>query len=101
MACCFDTIAYNIVEKNMSIEAAKEVLLIEEQGLAAVRGRIGEEFVRAVESVQTSNGRLVITGIGKSGLVGQKISATLNSTGSPSFFLHPVEAMHGDYLFFC
>jgi len=80
----------------MSIEAAKEVLLIEEQGLAAVRDRIGEEFVKAVEAVQISNGRLVITGIGKSGLVGQKISATLNSTGTPSFFLHPVEAMHGD-----
>ena len=80
----------------MSIEAAKEVLLIEENGLAAVRGRIGVEFVQAVESVQASSGRLVITGIGKSGLVGQKISATLNSTGTPSFFLHPVEAMHGD-----
>jgi len=80
----------------MSTEAAKEVLLIEEQGLAAVRSRIGDEFVQAVESVQSSNGRLVITGIGKSGLVGQKISATLNSMGTPSFFLHPVEAMHGD-----
>jgi len=80
----------------MSIEKAKEVLLIEEQGLAAVRDRIGEEFVRAVESVQACNGRLVISGIGKSGLIGQKISATLNSTGTPSFFLHPVEAMHGD-----
>lgn len=80
----------------MSIEAAKEVLLVEEQGLAAVRKRIGHEFVKAVETVQMCNGRLVITGIGKSGLVGQKISATLNSTGTPSFFLHPVEAMHGD-----
>lgn len=80
----------------MSIEAAKEVLRVEEQGLAAVRERIGEEFVRAVEIVLSSPGRLVITGIGKSGIVGQKISATLNSTGTPSFFLHPVEAMHGD-----
>ncbi len=80
----------------MSIEEAKEVLLVEEQGLAAVREKIGNEFVKAVESVQSCNGRLVITGIGKSGLVGQKISATLNSTGTPSFFLHPVEAMHGD-----
>ncbi|OEU48108.1 MAG: arabinose-5-phosphate isomerase [Desulfobulbaceae bacterium S3730MH12] len=80
----------------MSIEEAKEVLLVEEQGLAAVREKIGSEFVKAVESVQSCNGRLVITGIGKSGLVGQKISATLNSTGTPSFFLHPVEAMHGD-----
>jgi arabinose-5-phosphate isomerase len=80
----------------MTIEAAKEVLAIEEQGLAAVRGRIGQEFVQAVEAILAGNGRLVIAGIGKSGLVGQKISATLNSTGTPSFFLHPVEAMHGD-----
>lgn len=80
----------------MSIEAAKEVLRIEEQGLAAVRERIGEEFVHAIETIMTSSGRVVITGIGKSGIVGQKISATLNSTGTPSFFLHPVEAMHGD-----
>ena len=80
----------------MSIEAAKEVLRIEEQGLAAVRERIGEEFVRAVEAVLLCPGRLVITGIGKSGIIGQKISATLNSTGTSSFFLHPVEAMHGD-----
>lgn len=80
----------------MTIEIAKEVLLTEEQGLAAVRERIGSEFVDAVESILASSGRLVITGIGKSGLIGQKISATLNSTGTPSFFLHPVEAMHGD-----
>jgi arabinose-5-phosphate isomerase len=80
----------------MSIPAAKEVIRIEEEGLAAVRERIGEEFVRAVELVMASSGRLVITGIGKSGIIGQKISATLNSTGTPSFFLHPVEAMHGD-----
>ena len=80
----------------MTIEIAKEVLLTEEQGLAAVRERIGAEFVDAIEIILASPGRLVITGIGKSGLVGQKISATLNSTGTPSFFLHPVEAMHGD-----
>ena len=80
----------------MTIEIAKEVLLTEEQGLAAVRERIGSEFVDAVEVILLSPGRVVITGIGKSGLIGQKISATLNSTGTPSFFLHPVEAMHGD-----
>lgn len=80
----------------MTIEAAKEVIRIEEQGLAAIRERIGKEFVRAVDAILGSHGRLVITGIGKSGLVGQKISATLNSTGTASFFLHPVEAMHGD-----
>lgn len=80
----------------MSIEDAREVLRIEEQGLAAIRKRIGSEFIKAVESILASTGRVVITGIGKSGIIGQKIAATMNSTGTPSFFLHPVEAMHGD-----
>lgn len=80
----------------MTVEEAQEVLLIEEQGLAAVRQRIGAEFLRAVDLIQACPSRLIITGIGKSGIIGQKISATLNSTGTPSFFLHPVEAMHGD-----
>ncbi len=80
----------------MSIEEAKEVLQIEEQGLAAVRERIGEEFLQAVDTILNCSTRVVITGIGKSGIIGQKICATLNSTGTPSFFLHPVEAMHGD-----
>jgi arabinose-5-phosphate isomerase len=80
----------------MSIEDAREVLRIEEEGLAAIRARIGDEFINAVELILAGPGRVVITGIGKSGIVGQKIVATLNSTGTPSFFLHPVEAMHGD-----
>jgi arabinose-5-phosphate isomerase len=80
----------------MSIEEARNVLMIEEQGLAAVRERIGAEFLDAVERILACPTRLVITGIGKSGIIGQKIAATLNSTGTPSFFLHPVEAMHGD-----
>ncbi len=80
----------------MFIQEARKVLAIEEQGLAAVRERIGEEFDRAVTTILSCPSRLVITGIGKSGIIGQKITATLNSTGTPSFFLHPVEAMHGD-----
>ncbi|MEN8189948.1 MAG: KpsF/GutQ family sugar-phosphate isomerase [Thermodesulfobacteriota bacterium] len=80
----------------MSIAEAREVLKIEEQGLVAVRDRIGEEFEKAVEMILQCPTRLVITGIGKSGIIGQKISATMNSTGTPSFFLHPVEALHGD-----
>lgn len=80
----------------MSIEEAKEILTIEEQGIAAVREKLGEEFEKAVELIMNCPSRLVITGIGKSGLIGQKMSATLNSTGTPSFFLHPVEALHGD-----
>ncbi|MFH0781512.1 MAG: KpsF/GutQ family sugar-phosphate isomerase [Pseudomonadota bacterium] len=80
----------------MSIEDARAVLRIEEEGLAAIRERIGLDFIKAIELILASSGRVVITGIGKSGLVGQKIAATMNSTGTPSFFLHPVEAMHGD-----
>jgi arabinose-5-phosphate isomerase len=80
----------------MSIQEAQKVFIIEEQGLAAVRARIGKEFIEAVDLILDCPSRLVITGIGKSGIIGQKISATLNSTGTPSFFLHPVEAMHGD-----
>ena len=80
----------------MSVEQAREVLSIEAEGICAVRDNLGKEFEKAVDLIMDCPSRLVITGIGKSGLVGQKISATLNSTGTPSFFLHPVEAMHGD-----
>jgi arabinose-5-phosphate isomerase len=80
----------------MSIESAREVFDVEIEGLIAVRDRLGEEFEQAVSMIMSCTSRLVITGIGKSGIIGQKISATLNSTGTPSFFLHPVEAMHGD-----
>jgi arabinose-5-phosphate isomerase len=80
----------------MSIKEAQKVLEIEEQGLSAVRQRIGVEFEEAIDLLVTCPSRVVITGIGKSGIIGQKIAATLNSTGTPAFFLHPVEAMHGD-----
>jgi arabinose-5-phosphate isomerase len=80
----------------MSVELAKKVLSIEAEGILAVRDRLGTEFDQAIEILLACSGRLVVTGIGKSGLVGQKISATCNSTGTPSVFLHPVEAMHGD-----
>lgn len=80
----------------MSIIEAQNVLEIEEQGLSAVRQRIGVEFEQAIDILVDCPTRVVITGIGKSGIIGQKIAATLNSTGTPSFFLHPVEAMHGD-----
>ena len=80
----------------MSVEAAREVLRIEEEGLATVRERIGEEFVLAVDAILACPTRVVITGIGKSGLIGQKIAATFNSTGTAAYFLHPVEALHGD-----
>jgi arabinose-5-phosphate isomerase len=80
----------------VSRELAKEVLSIEAEGIMAVHDRLGDEFEQAVDLIMACPSRLVVTGIGKSGLVGQKIAATLNSTGTPSLFLHPVEAMHGD-----
>jgi len=78
------------------IEIAKNVLSIEAESLQALKEKINEDFLKAVEIIHNSKGRVVVTGIGKSGLVGRKIAATLASTGTPSFFMHPAEASHGD-----
>ncbi|MBW2176742.1 MAG: KpsF/GutQ family sugar-phosphate isomerase [Deltaproteobacteria bacterium] len=78
------------------IDEAKEVLRIEADGLMQLIERLDESFTAMVERIYASSGRVVVGGIGKSGIVGRKIVATLNSTGTRSFFLHPVEAMHGD-----
>ncbi len=80
----------------MSIEQAIEVLKTEAESILKLTERIDENFTRAVDLIFQSRGRLVIAGIGKSGLIGRKIAATLNSTGTRAIFLHPVEAMHGD-----
>jgi arabinose-5-phosphate isomerase len=80
----------------MSIAKAGEVLRIEAEGILSLLAQLGPQFEQAVELIMDCPGRVIITGIGKSGIIGQKIAATLNSTGTPSFFLHPVEAMHGD-----
>ncbi len=82
--------------ENAILESARQAIDIEIQGLNRVKDHLGPEFVEAVRLILHSTGRVVVTGIGKSGLVGRKISATLASTGTPSVFLHPVEAMHGD-----
>jgi arabinose-5-phosphate isomerase len=78
------------------IEIAKNVLSIEAESLQALKEKINEDFLKAVEIIHNSKGRVVVTGMGKSGLVGRKIAATLASTGTPSFFMHPAEASHGD-----
>lgn len=78
------------------IEQAKEVLKIEAQSILELTERIGPEFKKAVHIILHAKGRVILTGMGKSGLVGRKISATLNSTGTSSLFLHPAEAIHGD-----
>lgn len=79
-----------------SVEAARRVLRIEADAIAELIGRLDEQFERAVEMILACNGRVVVTGLGKSGLIGRKISATLASTGTPSVFLHAAEALHGD-----
>ena len=78
------------------LESARTALDIEVEAIQEARNRLGEEFITAVDLILTGSGRLVVCGMGKSGLVGKKISATLSSTGTPSFFLHPAEALHGD-----
>ncbi len=80
----------------MSLETARKVLRIEARALADLTERLDERFERAVQIMEACRGRVVVAGMGKSGLIGQKISATLSSTGTPSFFLHPAEALHGD-----
>ena len=80
----------------MSLETGRRVLRIEAQAIQEAMARLGGAFERAVEVLFACQGRVAVTGMGKSGIVGRKISATLSSTGTPSFFLHPAEALHGD-----
>ncbi len=78
------------------IDIAKEVLLTESKELENAANSISDEIIKAIDLILPIKGKLVVTGVGKSGLVGAKIAATLASTGTSSFFLHPTEAMHGD-----
>ncbi|MFW5975473.1 MAG: KpsF/GutQ family sugar-phosphate isomerase [Desulfosalsimonas sp.] len=80
----------------MSIKRATEVLRIEAEGIINLADRLDESFNSLVDLIYKSRGRVIVAGIGKSGLIARKIVATLNSTGTRSLFLHPVEAMHGD-----
>lgn len=76
--------------------AGRRVLEAEARGVSDLIDRVGPDFDAAVETVLASRGRVIVCGMGKSGLVGRKIAATLASTGTPSFFMHPAEALHGD-----
>jgi arabinose-5-phosphate isomerase len=80
----------------MSRETARRVLEIEARAILELVPRLDQEFDCALDLLLACTGRVVVTGMGKSGLVGQKISATFSSTGTPSLFLHPAEAIHGD-----
>lgn len=78
------------------IEQARQVLRMEAAAIEALIPRIDEQFVLAAQMILETKGRLIVTGMGKPGHVGQKITATMLSTGTPSFFLHPAEGIHGD-----
>jgi arabinose-5-phosphate isomerase len=83
-------------QKKARLARAAEVLRLEARTIAGLEERLDDGFVQAVDMLLACEGLIVVTGVGKAGLVGQKISATLASTGTPSLFLHPTEAMHGD-----
>ncbi len=80
----------------MILDEAKKVIRIEAEALLALAESINGDFERAVDLILDSHGRVVVTGMGKSGLIGQKIASTMASTGTPAFFLHPAEGIHGD-----
>ncbi len=80
----------------MSLNGAKKVLAIEAEALLRLRDSLDDGFVDLLEKVMACRGRVVVCGMGKSGLIAHKIAATLASTGTPAFFLHPAEALHGD-----
>jgi len=85
-----------VTSKNTFIHSAKAVITAELEAIQALANRLDENFERACKTILTSSGRIVITGMGKSGHISNKIAATLASTGTPSFFVHPSEALHGD-----
>ena len=83
-------------KKQLILDVAKDALQTEANALLRIKRDLGDEFVRAVEIILECNGKVIMTGMGKSGLVAKKIAATLASTGTPSFYMHPGEAFHGD-----
>ena len=80
----------------MSVERGKRVLKIEADAIRSLMDKIDENFERAVELIYHCRGKVVVMGVGKSGIIAKKIASTLASTGTPAFFIHPVEGMHGD-----
>lgn len=84
------------MEKTDILSYAEKVLLEESEAVGNLRRYLDDDFVKSVEAILHSKGRLVVTGIGKSAIIGQKIVATLNSTGTPAAFMHAADAIHGD-----
>jgi arabinose-5-phosphate isomerase len=86
----------SLLEEHMSLDLAREVLTTEAEAILRLRDRLGESFMRAIDLLAGCQGRVVWTGIGKSGIICRKLAATMSSTGTPALFLHPAEALHGD-----
>jgi arabinose-5-phosphate isomerase len=84
------------LDADATVARGRRVLRLEAEALAEVERRLDGSFARAVELIRAGEGRVIVTGVGKSGLIGRKIAATLTSTGTPATFLHPVEGVHGD-----
>jgi arabinose-5-phosphate isomerase len=85
-----------VKERERLLAMADRVLRLEAESIAALRNRLDDRFVEAVGLLRRCRGRVIVTGMGKSGLIGRKIAATLASTGTPAYFLHPAEGVHGD-----
>ena len=81
---------------NAAIEKGKEIIRIEAEAIAALESRLNGNFASAIDLIINAKGRVVLTGMGKSGIIARKIAATMNSTGTPSAFMHPSDAVHGD-----
>ncbi len=86
----------NITETSELVELAKKVLKIEADSVMKLQERLGDNITEAVNTIIRAKGRVIVTGMGKSGHIGRKIAATLTSTGTPAYFLHPAESTHGD-----
>jgi len=82
--------------KSTITETARRTIDLEAQSVSGLAAFIDQDFENAIQAIHSSKGRLVISGIGKSAIVAQKIAATLNSTGTPSLFMHAADAIHGD-----
>lgn len=78
------------------IARGRRVMQLEREAIGTAEERVGESFVAAVQLIAASTGRVIVAGVGKSGLIGRKIAATMTSTGTPAMFLHPTESVHGD-----
>src|ERR1041385_8955890 len=78
------------------VDRGRRVVHLEQAALAEIEARLGDEFADAVGLIAKSSGRVIVSGVGKSGLIGRKVAATLTSTGTPATFLHPADSVHGD-----